>query len=99
MSGGARAAGVAVGALEGADSSEAHGAKRADLLVLDHDAPLLAARTPTNVIDSFIFAGNANLVRHVMVDGAWVVRDFRHRDEERIAARYRDAVKRLSDSV
>ncbi len=99
LSGGARAAGVAVGALEGADSSEAHGAKRADLLVLDHDAPLLAARAPTNVIDSFIFAGNANLVRHVMVDGAWVVRDFRHRDEERIAARYRDAVKRLSDSV
>ena len=99
LSGGARAAGVAVGSLRDADSKATQTAKRADLLVLDHAAPLLAARAPANVIDSFIFAGNANLVRHVMVGGAWVVRDFCHRDEERVAARYRDAVQRLRDSV
>jgi formimidoylglutamate deiminase len=36
------------------------------------------------------------VVRDVMVDGQWVVRDFRHRDEERIAARYRDTVQHLA---
>jgi formimidoylglutamate deiminase len=87
--GGAQAAGVDIGTIES-------GAARADLLVLDHDAPLLAARNVENVLDTFLFAGNANLVRHVMVNGEWVVRDFRHRDEERIAARYRAAVERLS---
>ena len=86
--GGAQAAGVDIGTIES-------GAARADLIVLDHDAPLLAARDVENVLDTFLFAGNANLVRHVMVNGDWVVRDFRHRDEDRIAARYRDVVTQL----
>ncbi len=86
--GGARAAGVAIGAIEEGS--------RADFVVLDDDAPQFAARDQENVIDSFIFSGNANLVRHVMVDGAWVVRDGRHRDEERIAQRYRETVTRLA---
>jgi len=86
--GGARAAGAAIGTLE-------EGA-RADWIVLDEGAPQLAARRADEVVDSFIFSGNANLVRHVMVDGAWVVRDGRHRDEERIAQRYRETVTRLA---
>lgn len=69
---------------------------RADLLVLDDSSPLLAARDERNALDSFIFAGNAPLVRDVMVNGEWVVRDFRHRDEERIAARFRKAVEALA---
>jgi len=48
------------------------------------------------VIDTWIFAGNANLVRDVVVAGEPVVRDCRHRDEERIAARYREVVARLA---
>jgi formimidoylglutamate deiminase len=95
--GGARASGIAVGVLEGADPELPDGAARADLLVLDHDSPLLAARDTASLIDTFIFAGNSNLVKHVMVGGAWVVRDFRHRDEERIAARYRQTVARLRE--
>jgi formimidoylglutamate deiminase len=97
--GGACAAGVAIGMLEGDETGRSALGGRADLLVLDHDAPLLAARDVATAIDSFIFAGNANLVRHVMVNGAWVVRDFRHRDEKRIAARYLAAAKQLTDSV
>lgn len=93
--GGAQASGALVGALEGADPQAPELAARADLLVLDDAAPLLAAREAANVIDTFVFAGNVNLVRHVMVNGDWVVREFRHRDEERIAARYREAVARL----
>ena len=69
---------------------------RADLLVLDAQSPLLAARTQENALDSFIFAGNTPLVRDVMVNGEWVVRDFRHRDEARIAARFRSSVEALA---
>jgi formimidoylglutamate deiminase len=85
--GGAQASGANIGAIESG--------ARADLIVLDHDAALLAGRDAGNVLDTFIFAGNANLVRDVMVDGEWVVRDFRHRDEEAVAARYRQAIARI----
>lgn len=88
LRGGARAAGAAIGAIDAG--------ARADLVVLDEGAALLAGRDAANLIDTFLFAGNANLVRHVMVNGAWTVRDFRHRDEARIAARYRETVERLA---
>jgi formimidoylglutamate deiminase len=47
-------------------------------------------------MDSFLFAGNTPLVRHVMSGGRWVVRDFHHHDEARIAGRYRDTLERLA---
>lgn len=87
LRGGARAAGLPVG--------ELRCAARADLLVLDDDAPVLAARDAASLLDTFLFAGNVPLVRHVMCGGRWVVRDFRHHDEEGIAARYRAVVERL----
>ena len=87
LRGGAQASGFAAGELrEGA---------RADLIVLDETSPLLATRDARSVLDSFLFAGNTPLVRHVMTSGRWQVRDFRHRDEERIAERYRHTVARL----
>ncbi|HEX3897100.1 MAG TPA: formimidoylglutamate deiminase [Rudaea sp.] len=92
--GGARAAGVPMGAIEG-DNAQS----RADLLVLDDGSPLLAARDTDNVFDTFLFAGNSQLVRHVMANGKWAVRDFRHHDEERIAERYRDVAQRLAESL
>ncbi len=88
MRGGALAAGLPVGAL-------APG-KRADLLVLDDEAPLLAARDATSAMDSVLFAGNVPLVRHVMCGGRWVVRDFHHHDEARIATRYRQVVDQIA---
>ena len=66
------------------------------LIVLDDPSPLLAARSETSVMDSFLFAGNTPLVRDVLVAGQWVVRDSRHRDEERIAARFRQVAERLA---
>ena len=88
LAGGAQAAGVAVGAL--------HAGARADLVVLDDSAPLLAGRDAAHLLDTWVFAGNANLIRTVVVGGETVVSDFRHRDEERIAARYRAVVERLA---
>ncbi len=90
LSGGAQSSGLPVG--------EFRAGARADLLVLDDQSPLLAARDSESVIDSFLFAGNTPLVRHVMCGGEWVVRDFHHRDEERIAARYRATVTALAVS-
>jgi formimidoylglutamate deiminase len=91
LEGGAQAAGMPLGALQPG--------RRADLLVLDESAPLLAARDTSSVLDSFLFAGNTSLVRHVMCGGQWVVRDFRHHDEERIASRYRQAVQHLATTL
>jgi formimidoylglutamate deiminase len=88
LAGGAQASAVDIGALKNGS--------RADFIVLDDDAPLLAGRNAQDAIDTWIFAGNANLVREVVVAGEPVVRDFRHRDEERIAARYRAVVERLA---
>lgn len=88
LRGGAQAADLPIG--------EVSLGKRADFIVLDCDSPLLAARDGRSAMDSFLFAGNTPLVRHVMANGKWVVRDFHHRDEQRIAARYRTAVSRLA---
>ncbi|EIL92811.1 formimidoylglutamate deiminase [Rhodanobacter spathiphylli] len=88
LAGGARASGAPVG--------ELRAGARADLIVLDDASPLLAARDTRSLIDSFLFSGNTPLVRDVMVGGRWQVRDFRHRDEAAIAARYRAAVGALA---
>ncbi|MBN8480505.1 MAG: formimidoylglutamate deiminase [Xanthomonadales bacterium] len=96
--GGARASGMAIGRLAGGDATLPSVGTRADLLVLDERSPLLAGRDAANVLDTWLFAGNTPLVRDVLVNGERVVRDFRHRDEERIAARYRAVVNRLLDA-
>ncbi|HEX5961654.1 MAG TPA: formimidoylglutamate deiminase [Rhodanobacteraceae bacterium] len=67
----------------------------ADVIALDDTSPLLAARDGRSVLDSFLFAGNTPLVRDVLAGGEWVVRNARHRDGERIAARYRAVVETL----
>ncbi|MBB5207045.1 formimidoylglutamate deiminase [Chiayiivirga flava] len=85
---GAAATGRDIGALDDG--------RRADLIVLDEHAPHFAARDTTNVLDTWLFAGNTNLVRDVMVGGEWQIRNGRHRDEDAIAARYSEVVTRLA---
>jgi formimidoylglutamate deiminase len=91
LAGGAQASGGGIGAF-------APG-MRADFVVLDDGAPLLAGRDPAQVIDTWLFAGNANLVRDVFVAGEHVVRSGRHRDRERIAQRYRGVVEHLARNL
>ena len=88
MKGGAQAVDLPIGALDAG--------MRVDFIMLDNESPLLAARDSRSVIDSFLFAGNVSSVRHVMAGGKWVARDFQHRDEVRIPARYRMAVERMA---
>jgi formimidoylglutamate deiminase (EC 3.5.3.13) len=80
----------------GADIARLGQGARADLMVLDDAAPLLAARDEADVIDTFLFAGNVPLVRDVMVGGRWRVRGFTHEAEVRAATEYRHTVKKLA---
>ena len=66
-----------------------------DYLVLDPDAPLLAGAGADDVPDRWIFSGNRNLVREVVVNGERVVADGRHRKREAIATRYRATIAQL----
>ena len=65
LAGGAQAAGGGIGGF-------APGL-RADFVVLDDDAPLFAGRDPAQLVDTWLFAGNVNLVRDVFVGGERVV--------------------------
>nr|WP_295837173.1 formimidoylglutamate deiminase [uncultured Azospirillum sp.] len=68
---------------------------RADIVVLDTDHPLLAARRGDALLDGWIFAGNAPLVRDVVIAGRAIVRDRRHPREEEIADRFKKTLGRL----
>jgi formimidoylglutamate deiminase len=68
---------------------------RADLLVLDGDAPALTGHAAQDVLDAAIFGPGRGVVRDVMVAGRWVIGEGHHADEEAILVRYRQALKRL----
>ena len=87
LAGGARALG-APAALE-ADAP-------ADIVVLDGCHPDLAGRSCDALLDSLVFAGGSRLVKEVWRAGVRVVEDGRHRHRERIVARYRSTMDRLT---
>jgi formimidoylglutamate deiminase len=86
--GGAQASGRAIGAI-------APGC-RADLLVLDAEAACFAGRGPEHALDAMVFVGGEGALREVYVGGRRVVERGRHRHEERIAARWRAAMRGFS---
>ncbi len=79
--GGAQALGQPTGAIEPG--------RRADLVVLDGEHPLLAGRAGHELVDSWIFSGDRRLVRQVLVGGELLVDDGRHRDRDTAAAAFR----------
>jgi formimidoylglutamate deiminase len=84
---GAQAAGRNIGAIESG--------RRADLVVLDLNAPLFAGRNDDELIDTFVFAGTGTEVRDVMVAGRWLVQEGRHFAETAIAAGYKRALQKI----
>ncbi len=88
LAGGAQALGRPIGALSAGC--------RADLVVLDGDHPLLVGRAGDVLLDSWIFSGNQNVVRDVIVGGRPVVTQGRHVDEDAIAAEFRATVADLA---
>jgi formimidoylglutamate deiminase len=69
--------------------------KRADLLVLDADHPNLFDSEPDDRLARWLFSGNDNLVRDVMVGGQWKVRFGRHVEQPQISANYRATLAQL----
>ena len=72
---------------------------RADLVVLDPEHINLVGRNGDGLLDALLFAGDGQMVKHVMVGGKWIVRDGRHPDEAVIAARYRQVKKQLYSAL
>jgi formiminoglutamate deiminase len=89
--GGAAALGRAIGAIEPG--------RRADIVVLDRNAPALAARDEDDLLDSWIFAATDSVIEHVLVGGDWVVSGGRHRRRDAILGRWRRTAQRLRDAV
>jgi formimidoylglutamate deiminase len=69
---------------------------RADIVVLDAGHPLLVGRHGDAVLDSWIFAGNAPLVRHVVSGGRHVVIDHQHPAEATVSRRFAAAMIKLT---
>src|SRR3546814_402778 len=67
-----------------------------DHILLDAAAPSLAGATGEDIADRWIFSGNRNLVREVVVGGERVVIDGHHRDRDAVAMRYRKAIETLT---
>lgn len=72
---------------------------RADLLVLDAEHPSLVGRSTRYVLDSWVFSGTDNPVRHVLAGGDWVVKDGRHAREEEIRQAFAGTVKGLAERL
>ena len=87
LAGGARAAGRPLGAI-------APGL-RADIVVLDSEAPGLFGREREALLDAMVFAGNQNTVRDVFVGGRQVVEEGHHIAEHAVLARFRGAMSSL----
>ena len=87
LKGGAKASGRQVGEL-------AVG-KRADFLVLDDQHPNLHDLLVVDLLNTWIFSGNDNLVRDVYVGGKQVVQSGKHVEQERIQREYVACMREL----
>ena len=82
----------------GHNSGEVAVGKRADFVVLDTDHPLLSERSGDELLDSWIFSGNSNLVRDVYVGGQHVIQNGHHALEAVIADRFKSILKTLRNN-
>ncbi|MCP4237863.1 MAG: amidohydrolase family protein, partial [Aestuariibacter sp.] len=70
---------------------------RADFIVLDESHPRLYNRNEDNLLDSWIFSGNENLVKHVYVGGKQVIRNGQHTNETSVQQHYRRTLDQLAE--
>lgn len=70
--------------------------KQADLVVLDEEKLALYANHNSHKLDSFVFASRENMVRDVMVNGAWVIERGQHLKQSQVATKFTRLLARLS---
>ena len=68
---------------------------RADIVVLDDQHPNLAGIASTDVLNTWIFAGNDNLVRDVYVGGKKIVQAGQHKNQTEIQLSYVNCMRQL----
>ena len=71
--------------------------RRADLVMLDAESPVLLAHGPETVLDAWILAATTNPVRDVMVNGTWIIRDGRHAQEQEIKRAFVGAMREMTE--
>ncbi|MCO6440597.1 MAG: formimidoylglutamate deiminase [Nitrococcus mobilis] len=69
--------------------------RRADLIVLDGDHPLLAGCPTEHLLNRWLFAGGKQLIREVWVAGARLLSDGHHPSEREITAAFRRVARQL----
>jgi formimidoylglutamate deiminase len=72
---------------------------RADIVVLDLNLPIFAARREEELLDTFVFCAGDEAVRDVMVGGRWLVQERKHFAETAIASGYKRAIAKVRDSI
>ncbi len=70
---------------------------RADFVALDSSHPRLYGRKQDDLLDSWIFSGNDNLVKDVYVGGRQVIQHGIHANEASITQKYQQTLDHLSE--
>jgi formimidoylglutamate deiminase len=73
--------------------------KWADLVALDTSGPDLAGRQGDRILDTFAFAGDTSMVRHLWSAGRHIVQDGRHVAREAVNARFANVMARLAEAM
>ncbi len=74
----------------GIESGQIAPGKRADLVVLDKDHPLLYNKEDRHLLNSYLFTEGRTLVRDVMVNGQWLIQNRQHPCEDSITQTYKN---------
>lgn len=70
--------------------------KQADLLVLDENKLALFAAKDKHLLDSLMFATQNNVIKDVMVNGQWVIRNSQHPFEQQAGKAFTELLSRVS---
>jgi formimidoylglutamate deiminase len=70
--------------------------RRCDIAVLDEGHPTMIGRAGDAALDTWIFSAGNAAVKDVIVGGSHVVKDRRHRNEDRIQKKFSETMRRLS---
>jgi formimidoylglutamate deiminase len=79
----------------GRDAGQIAPGRLADLVALDTGHPDMAGRAGDTGLDTFVFARDDRLVRHVWSAGRHIVQDGRHAGREPVQAAYAATMRRL----
>ena len=90
LAGGRQSSGAKIGSIAAG--------QRADFIVLDSQHPRLYHRTEQDLMDSWLFSGNENLIQDVYVGGVKVIDHGQHVHQEKIARAFKRVIDELAES-